>query len=220
MKDFFSLLWTKWVVTLKDLFNWLKVVYLYYPNAAFAKIDLTLLCKYIFKNPYRISKQFLIARGEDNPYAYGETPLTTLALIAKNCQFTSADRVIELGCGRGRTCFWLQQFIHCEVLGIDFVPEFIQKANEVKEKCHLTHLAFECADFLETDLTGATLIYLYGTCLDEKSIRRLIEKIGSGTRVVTVSYPLEEYSPQFELIRTFPAAFPWGEAEVFLQLKL
>ncbi len=37
--------------------------------------------------------------------------------------------------------------------------------------------------------------------------------------LITVSYPLTDYTekPLFELIRSFPAKFTWGEAEVYLQ---
>lgn len=222
MKTFFSLLWTKFVVTLKDFFEWLRVVYLYYPKNSFWRVDLSLLSKYFFKSPFQISKRFLKKRGEKELYAYGETPLTTMALIARNCQITSEDKVIELGSGRGRGCFWLNTFVGCGVKGIDYIPQFIEKANSVKDRFHLPDLEFECGDFLETSMEDFTVVYLYGTSLDEATIQTLIEKfetLPSGTKIITVSYPLSDYTkkPQFRRIRSFPVSFNWGKTEVFLQ---
>ena len=98
------------------------------------KIDLALLMSYLFQNPYKISKNFLIARHETEIYAYGETPLTSLEKIARSAKLTDRDVVLELGCGRGRTCFWLRSFIGCKVIGVDFIGTFIDKANQVKKK--------------------------------------------------------------------------------------
>ncbi len=66
-----------------------------------------------------------------------ETPLTSLEVIARECQLSVRDVVFELGCGRGRTCFWLNQFIGCAVIGIDYVPAFIEKALKVKRRFHI-----------------------------------------------------------------------------------
>lgn len=209
------MIWTKFRVTLWDFFEWLKVVCLYYWGPFFW-IDMALLSKYFFRSPFLISKRFLQARGESNLYAYGETPLTTMALIARNCQITEGDFVIELGCGRGRACFWLNSFIGCKVKGIDYIPDFIRKAKEVGP----SGATFECADFMQADLSEASVIYLYGTCLEDETIKALCKKFHKGTKIITVSYPLTDYSPEFEVIRSFPARFNWGETEIYLQKRL
>ncbi len=41
-------------------------------------------------------------------------------VIARECGIQKEDVVFELGCGRGRTCFWLNTFIGCKVVGIGF----------------------------------------------------------------------------------------------------
>lgn len=214
-----DLFWTKFVVSIKNLIEELKIVTLYYGNYRFLRADLALHRSYFFKNPFRISKQFLKNRGEREIYAYGETPLTTLDLIARRCGITDRDRVIELGCGRGRTCFWLNLILHCQVKGVDFIPEFIEKAEKIKEKLKLEGIEFQCLDIVDVDLQWATVLYLYGTCLEDETIRELIRKIPAGIKVITVSYPLSDYSPHFKLLDTFTAPFTWGSTEVYLQEK-
>lgn len=224
MSDKAKLFWLNLVVKKRNFVEFIKVIGRYYSNLTFMKIDLVLLSKYIFKSPFKINKEFLQSRGEEDVYAYGETPLTTLELIAKTCQISQNDTLFELGCGRGRGCFWLNCFIKCHVVGIEYVPSFVEFANQVKEQFELKGVDFIHGDILTEDYTGATVIYLYGTCYEEPFIKKLIEKFSklpSGTKIITVSYPLSDYTdkPLFQVLKRFPAQFTWGEGDVYLQSK-
>jgi SAM-dependent methyltransferase len=219
------LLWINLVVKKRNCVEYVKVLLKYYSNPLFRKADTGLLFKYFFKNPFVISKKFLIKRGEEDIYAYGETPLTTMDLIAKECRISSADTVFELGCGRGRTCFWLACILNCRVVGIEYIPQFVEKSNAVKQRCKILNLQFRCEDFLKANLKGATVIYLYGTCLDKDSIKTLIDRFSylpAGTKIITVSFSLNEYAerPIFEVLKRFSAPFTWGNADVYLHLVL
>lgn len=223
-KEFLELLWVNVRVHARNFFEFLRVATHYYTNVRFAKIDLALLLTYLFNNPYVISKKFLLERGEKEVYAYGETPLTTLEGIFKECQVSSTDVVFELGCGRGRTCFWMNTFIGCRVVGIEYIPEFVERANQVKAKFQVDGVQFRFQDMLKTDYSNATVIYLYGTTLDDATINHLITKLqktAAGTKIITVSYPLTDYasSDMFEVMRCFPARFPWGETDIYLHIK-
>src|SRR5262245_59889016 len=132
--EFFNLLWLNLMVSLRNFVEWMKVIGKYYSNTSFLKADISLMLMYLFHNPFTISKRFLMKRGEENIYAYGETPLTTMEKIAHEIQITAQDCVFELGYGRGRTCFWLNSFIGCRVVGIEFIPDFIERANRIKKK--------------------------------------------------------------------------------------
>src|ERR1700722_13009935 len=123
IKEYLKLVWINLVAQKRNFVEFVKVAQKYYHNPIFRKADLSLLLSYFLESPFDISKQFLKKKGEKNIYAYGETPLTTLEFISDECHITSNDTVFELGCGRGRTCFWLNSFIHCKVVGIDIVPE-------------------------------------------------------------------------------------------------
>lgn len=224
LKEYVSLFWIKLKVQKRDFFEFLKVASRYYSNRKFLKIDFSILLLYLFNNPFKISKNFLRERGEQDLYSYGETPLTTLDFIAKECALNSHDRVFELGSGRGRTSFWLNTFIECKVVGIEYIPEFVQIANFIKDRYQVQGVEFRCEDMLETDFSDATTIYLYGTTLDNSFIEKLCEKFAklpAGTKIITISYPLTDYSQgnHFEVMKRFSAKFTWGEADVYLQIK-
>lgn len=223
-EEYLELLWVNTIAQLRSLGEFFRTTLKYYSNTQFRKVDLFLLISYLFDNPFAISKRFLKQRGEKEIHTYGETPFSTLDLIANETQVTSKDTVFELGCGRGRTCFWLNAFKGCKVVGIDYIPEFIDRANAIKNKFKLDDVEFRHQDMVNADLTGASVIYLYGTCLEDSVIEQLIENFSSlpkGTKIITVSYPLTDYTkqPLFEVMKRFPARFTWGTADVYLQIR-
>ena len=120
----------------------LFVVYHFYSNLSFFKSDCLLLFFYLFKNPFRVSQYFLASKEEKEIYTYGETPLSVIEEVAKRTKINPKDCVFELGSGRGRVCFWLEAFLHCRVIGVDNVPQFIQIAEKVRSKRHLDRISF------------------------------------------------------------------------------
>jgi SAM-dependent methyltransferase len=132
----------------------------------------------------------------------------------------SMDHLLELGCGRGRGVFFLSHLAGCSAVGIDFVPFFISTATAIaKHATPILPVTFRCENMETTDFSGATVIYLYGTCLAEEEIDALVhrfEALPQATKIITVSYPLTDYSPRFRTLKQFTADFPWGKGEVFL----
>lgn len=224
IKEYFELLWINLVTQKRNFVEFLKIAGNYYSNTEFRKVDLSLLLSYFLNSPFAISKHYLKVKGEKDLYAYGETPLTTLDQISRECRLSSLDTVFELGCGRGRTCFWLRIFLKCKVVGIEYIPEFIKRADAVRTKYGIKEIDFRCEDFYKADYSGATAIYLYGTSLEDDSIKKLIDKFArlpAGTKIITVSYPLSDYTqkPLFEVMKRFQARYTWGTADVYLQIK-
>ena len=202
----------------REVVEYGRVVSRYYKNKQFCKNDLKILSKYLFYSPYRISKRFLLERGDEEIYTYGETPITTMAAIAEECGITAEDTVMDLGCGRGRTLFWLNDNIGCKAIGVDFNPMFIDKANAVNTSRDVN---FICQDMLDVDFSQATVIYLYGTCLDDDYIMKLINKLSSlpsDTKVITVSYSLTEYDAPFTLVKSFNLPYTWGVSDIYLHV--
>lgn len=225
LKNFFKLLTLNFYVKIKNSVEFVKVLFFYYRNFSFAKVDFSLLLLYLFQNPFKISKRFLMKRGESDIYAYGETPLTTMSQIAKLSKISSTDHLFELGCGRGRSCFWLRMFVCCKVTGIEFVPEFIENAIRIQDYFNIDKLEFRLEDMLKSNFHGATVLYLYGTCYEDDFIRQLVDKfklLPKGTKIITVSYALNDYSDQhlFQVIQKFPAEFTWGVADVYVQVPV
>lgn len=223
-KEYIHLFWLNTKVQFGNFIQFLKVLCCYYPNWQFAKIDFSLLMSYLLNNPYILSKKFLQDRAEKEIYLYGETPLTTMDLIAKECKIKKDDHVFDLGCGRGRNCFWLHYFIGCKVTGIDQISQFIEKANLIKKRFSLENIYFQNEDIRETNLDKASVIYLYGTSLEDQTIFSLIKKfenLPSGTKIISVSYPLSDYADteNFEIMKRFSAPFTWGETDIYLQIR-
>lgn len=217
-----QLFWIKCVVAYRNMIEFMRVAARYYPNREFGKLDRYLLRNYLLTNPYTISKKFLLEKKEIEVDVFGETALTTMELIAAQCDIHSNDVVYELGSGRGRTCFWLHFFIGCRVVGIEHIPTFVKISQHVRNRFNVKGVKFMYKNLLDADYTEATVIYFYGTCSKDSFIRELIDKLKhlpSGTKIITISYPLAGYTDQqiFRLIKQFPAEFTWGEATVYLQ---
>lgn len=207
---------------IKDFFLQCRVRKKYYQDPFFASLDHFLLKQYRFESPYQISKNYLIEEGAEEIYTYGETPLETYEEIAKKGNLTSKDTFLELGCGRGRGMFFLSHFYQCQVIGIEKIPSFFQKGQLCKERFNMKKTTFLLGNMLELPLPPASFVYLYGTCLAEEEIRRLLEQFSifpQHTKIITVSYPLSEYDKKerFKVIEQFPLCFPWGKTEGYFQ---
>ncbi|MBS0652697.1 MAG: class I SAM-dependent methyltransferase [Verrucomicrobia bacterium] len=195
----------------------------FYHNAKFRSRDLALKKAYRFNNPYRMNKVFLRRMGCQEVDTYGETPLTTLYAIAKECGITSQDHFVDLGCGRGRGTFFLNDYFGCTATGVEWNPQFVAKAEKVAAADPYNAPAFICADMLSADLSKASVIYLFGTCLPDPIIEKLIASFASlprSTKIITVSFPLSDYSEAFQEVKEFTGSFPWGEGSIFLNQKI
>lgn len=214
----------KFKSTLYGLKEWFKTAFLYYGNWSFMRADLGLMTMYLFNSPYRISKRFLQKHGASNIYAYGETPIATMDVIVKECGITKQDHLFELGSGRGRICFWLACTLGLEVTGIDNVPEFVERAEKIRKGLGIKNVCFVQSDLLEASYKEATVLYLFGSALDDEYLAQLTKKfegLKKGTRFITISFPLEDYAQEgsFEILKRFTVSFPWGETDAYYQMK-
>lgn len=181
-----------------------RVRKLFYEDPQFQALDRALLRGL---NPFRLKEVF----------PYGETPLCSLKQIADRCGLTAEDRVVDLGCGRGRGVFFLAQHYGCQVQGIDKVRDFIDQASQLKERYSVESVSFLCEDLRNYDFSQATFVFFYGTTFSEEFVSELTEKLKAlprGAKIITVSYPLEG----FELKDQFPVSFSWGTGEVYYHL--
>ncbi len=181
----------------------------FYHNPQFCAQDLTLLERYLVKSPYEISKAYLKAQGAKELYTYGETPLTTMNDIAVECELKEGDRVIEMGAGRGRTSLFLAEYLGCRVIAYEQITDFVEKSVPSP---NLTMLS---RDMFEADFSKACAIYLYGTMLLDEEILALAERFPQNVKIITVSYPLNDYHDQYQIKKTFTGKFPWGKTEVY-----
>lgn len=200
--------------TIRRLFGWLHTIVCYYRKSfSFALTDTLLWVHYILASPYRISRFF------STKNLYGETPLATLDKIVRKSRLLSHDVAYEIGCGTGRTCFWLHHFVKCRVVGVEHVPLFVGRAQRIVSWRNLDRITFKAEDVLKTPMHDATWIYFYGTARETSFIHALCDKfmkLSPKVRIVTTSYGLNEYDDRFESEFLCRATFPWGRADVFM----
>lgn len=214
------------IVSIKGFFEYLRVVFRYYSNREFRRADLALLRSYLFVSPYRIHKNFMKSKGETDIYLYGETYITAFAEMADKAGIKPTDTYVELGCGRGRTCFWVHAFKKCTTVGIEYVPAFVEKAQEVIKKYVINGISFSCQNYLTEPLPNGTVYYIDATLSEGEEIVALIKLFDSlpkGIKVIAVNMSLTgdfpEQRPQWQELDTFTIAFPWGNSEVSIFQK-
>ncbi len=170
-----------------------------------------------------MSKQYLKLSGHKQIHIYGETPLSTFEVIANECEINQSDTVIDMGAGRGRGIIFLHHFKQIRVIGYERIPYFVKVVNMLIETFNLTRIELINADMLQADLSMGSVIYLYGTVLEDKEIEHLVAKFSrlkAGTKIITISYPLTNYSDEnvFKLAKEFAVSFPWGETSAYLNI--
>lgn len=199
------------------LIEQIKVIFHFYLRSfRFMQIDFALGLSYFFSNPYRICRKHFQKEGEENVYAYGETPLTVWAKIVKEANITARDHLIDLGCGRGRLCFWTRFWVGCSVEGVDWAERFIFRANRLVRRFRMTGIQFQQAKMTRVNLRQATVVYLYTFHPDEEIID--FQYLPVNAQVITVSEPLVQSG--FVTRKTIDASFPWGRTNIFINQKI
>ncbi len=223
MKKFFKLLGLGFAVKAKYLVEFIRVVRRYWFSCSYYKYDLLYGLFHLWKGPYAVSREWLVAQGEKEIYTYGETPLTTLETIIGESGVQPDDLLFDLGCGSGQTSFFFHAFAGASVIALEQIPLFVRRAERIARWCGSPPVQFRNIDMLNADYSSADIIYYYGTCASEEFIGKLIarfrETLRVGARIVTVSWSLAEYADgeEFALLRELELPYMWGMAGVYVQ---
>ncbi len=195
----------------------------YYKNFKFAVLDIFQKLIYAFINPYRVSKKFLIKKGFQDVHMYGETPIKAFSELLQEFGLNKRDNFFEMGCGRGRLCCFVSSLYKCSVVGIEQIATFVRILRFLQKIFRLKNFEVVNKDMFDVDYSRASFIYLYGTCLKEDEIYRLVEKFKSlnkGTKVLTISISLKNYDKSFHLSKKHQLNLPWGKATAYFHVKL
>mgnify|MGYP001052342183 CR=1 FL=1 len=213
--------------TIMELLHRLHDMLYYYKNTEFRKADLALFRAYLFRNPYLMCRRYLSSKKCIEPnkdkvqVIYGETLCMTFELLIAKLAITEHDIVFELGCGRGRGCFFIHAMTNAEVVGIELNPTFVKKANVIKDKLAITNMSFVQDNIFEADLSRATVMYFYGVAFSDTATIGLIEKfcqLPAGIRIICIGFSLNDYydQPLFDEIDEFEVFFLWGKTQVYV----
>ena len=188
-------------------------------------VELGLMIQYPFVSPYRINLRYISTNKLDHSYIFGETPLTTLEQICRWSKIPKGKVIFDVGCGWGRSTFFLHTYNRAHrTIGIDLVPEYIERANKIRSFMKLDYMVFVEADIRNIDYRDADIIYMYGTCFPEEFVQSIVdiweEDLKEGTMILTTSYSLESFSKMKRLKkiqeRTFD--FLWGFCPVYIHM--
>lgn len=216
--DFIFTLFYSYFKKLEDVFFLQRVI----PKNRLLKECLFELKKaYLGSSPYRVCHQFFLQKGMKDPYVYGQTPIKTLYDLGKRLDLSPGDTVLDLGCGEGRALFFLSCYFGCQGIGIDIVEEFIRKANKITYDFGLgNRLTFEWGSIDTHTIPHADVIFLAGSCMENELLCRLcakLKKLPKETKLITVSFPLEEIADGFIIQEEIEADFYWGKTSLFIQ---
>jgi len=195
----------------------------YYKNFKFAVIDVFQKLIYAFINPYRISKKFLVRNNFQDVHMYGETPIALFSGLLKKSGLNKKDIFFEMGCGRGRLCYFVSSFYKCSVVGIEQVPTFVKILRFLKKIARIKNFKIVNKNMFDVDYSHASFIYLYGTCLKDDEIYKLTNKfknLKKNTKILTISVPLSNHDESFKLLKKHKVILPWGKTFAYLLLKV
>lgn len=125
----------------------------------------------------------------DVPYV--PTPEPVVNRMLEMAQVSSEDVVYDLGSGDGRIVLTaIQRFDAKRGVGIEIVPEFVEKARSYASLAGVTdRVTFRRADLYKVDLHDATVVamYLYPDVIND-IWPKLMRQLDPGDRIVSHEY--------------------------------
>ena len=95
-------------------------------------------------------------------YPYEPTPYTVLERLAESGYIREENRLIDYGCGKGRVGFFLQHAVGCRTIGVEYVADIFQLAEENKGTAVKGHgVAFYHAEAAEFPVVKADSFYFF-----------------------------------------------------------
>lgn len=132
--------------------------------------------------------------------------------MLKAAKVTPQDYVIDLGSGDGRIPIAAAKHFGAKAMGIEYNPQMVKLAQcRVAAEGVTDKVQIKQADIFETDFSAATVLTMYLLSDLNMKLRPTILKMKPGTRVVSNSFKLGEWSPD-ELIEPdngYTRAYLW-----------
>lgn len=158
-------------------------------------------------------------RPGDPELTYGTTsPALAVELLAL-AGAGQDDVFYDLGCGLGVPTL-VAAVICRRAVGIEILPELIETGRSIAAALGLTNASFQVADLKTADLSDATVVYSYSTCLGPRTREQLAVRAAltrPGTRILTVTHPLEHEA--LELRSTQELSWEGSARTVYLHLR-
>lgn len=126
---------------------------------------------------------------------YVPTPQDVVDRMLKLAGVTSADLVIDLGCGDGRIPITAARVYGARGLGVDIDPQRIAEARANAKAAGVEHLVdFRLQDAMTTDVSQATVLTLYLLSSSNLKLRPILTRqLKAGTRIVAHNFAMGDW---------------------------
>ena len=132
--------------------------------------------------------------GKDVIWVPTQEDLVRAMLRAANV--TSKDFVVDLGSGDGRIPIAAAKHFGARALGIEYNPKMVELAQcYVRAEGLSQKVTIKQGDIFEEDFSGATVVTMYLLSELNMRLRPTLLKMRPGTRVVSNSFKMGEWSP-------------------------
>lgn len=184
-------------------------------------------------NGYQISNNWRSQNNiQDKCFVYGEIKYQDFAYFLSLCD-TENKIFYDIGSGSGKACFAAAILFNLKKsIGIEYISDFCDFANSLKEKLDLffakeeANLLKEKINFINDDITifdfsDADIVFIHATCFNDEILESLkIQlnklKIGSRAIIVTKELDLENF------VKVFSGKFcaEWGDSSATIYEKV
>lgn len=175
---------------------------------------------------------------EQNHNRYEATPYVALDMLAKEYKINKTDKLVDFGCGRGRTMFYIHHHFHIPVTGIEADDKTFDEAlaNKTSYRYDAEHI--EAPIYFEYGLAenyevnkSDTLFYFFNPfslTIFKKIVANILDSVKKEPRKVEIIfyYPLQGFvhflqnETPFELITQINVPGIHGEYGRFAIFRL
>lgn len=200
----------------------LRCLPFYFHYSRLFRIDMDLFFYYFFRYPFHLFQYDCHRSGKPlEELTYGETPYFTIQMVLDKLKISNRDIFVDLGCGKGRSVFFVAEHYGIKSAGIDVISTYITIANTLKNRWNFEQVNFIEKDLLTSKISTASIIWISWTCFSEKTrlkISAYAETFQKGSKVISISYPID--SDHFKAIDCYMGYFSWGKATIYVQEKI
>jgi SAM-dependent methyltransferase len=165
--------------------------------------------------PYKTAADYHRSKGED-PYVYGQSPLSTICKLFSKLKLTQHSKVLELGAGDFKVTEFLNQYFGFTVYGLEQIPAFCKIGRQRALTLKTDGIYVLEGNYLTTPFPDVDIAYLFGSNIQEETLIELLPKLKNISKILTVSFPLSDYSDDFTTVDNWTLLFVFGYATVYL----
>ena len=130
--------------------------------------------------------------------AFIPTPDDAIQAMLTLAELTPEDVVYDLGCGDGRLLIAAARQYGVRGVGVDVDATLLAQAQTAAEAAGVAHLlTFRQENLYDSDLTSATVVFLYLLPhLNERLRPRLEAQLAPGSRILSHQFGMDGWSPE------------------------